>query len=184
MKSAIASGNPPRRRHGDLGLASALRMGVVTCAMLLHGLPPATAAEKVRDNEFQVAYATSGMYKEIKENVELAITEQGLVINNVSHVADMLANTGKDLGFTRQVYLHGEVFEFCSATLSREMTEADPGLIVLCPYTVQVWETPDKPGTIYVGYRRLPVTGTEAARAATAKVNALLEKIVGAALAW
>jgi uncharacterized protein (DUF302 family) len=145
---------------------------------------PATAAEKVRDSEFQIAYATAGKYREIRENVELAITEQGLVINNVSHVADMLANTARDLGFTRQVYLHGEVFEFCSATLSREMTEADQGLIVLCPYTIQIWETPEKPGTIYVGYRRLPVTGTEAAQAVVNKINALLEKIVRAALSW
>jgi uncharacterized protein (DUF302 family) len=145
---------------------------------------PAIAAEKVRDTDFQVAYAVSGKYQEIRENIELAITEQGLVINNVSHVADMLATTGRDLGFSRKVYLHGEVFEFCSATLSREMTEADQALIVLCPYTVQIWEIPEKPGTVFVGYRRLPVSGTEATRAVAGKVNALLDKIVSTALAW
>lgn len=152
--------------------------------LLAQGMSAAPAAEKIRDTDFQVAYVTPGKYQEIKENIELAITEQGLVINNVSHVADMLANTGRDLGFNRQVYLHGEVFEFCSATLSREMTEADPGLIALCPYTIQIWETPEKPGTIHVGYRRLPAPGSEPAQAVVNKVNTLLEKIVRSALSW
>lgn len=178
MKNMIAS---RRRRRGPL---AALHLGVAACAVALQVPSTASAADKVRDSDYQVAYAASGKYKEVRENVELAITEQGLVINNVSHVADMLAKTGRDLGFSRQVYLQGEVFEFCSATLSREMTEADPGLIVLCPYTVQIWETPEKPGAVFVGYRRLPRMESEAAQAAVNKVNALLDKIVNTALGW
>ncbi len=142
------------------------------------------AAEKVQDNPYQVLYVTDGTFAEVKSNVELAITDQGLVINNVSTVGDMLERTGKDLGAKRQVYAQGDVLEFCSAGLSREMMEADQVNIVFCPYTIQVYAIPEQPGKVFVGYRRVPVTGNDASKAAIEKVNALLAKIVSEALSW
>lgn len=142
------------------------------------------AAEKVQDTPHQVLYVTDGTFAEVKSNVELAITDQGLVINNVSTVGDMLERTGKDLGAKRQVYVQGDVLEFCSAGLSREMMEADQANIVFCPYTIQVYAIPEQPGKVFVGYRRVPVTGNDASKAAIEKVNVLLAKIVSEALSW
>ena len=144
----------------------------------------AFAADQVLDTPHQALYVTEGTFAEVKNNVELAITDQGLVINNVSTVGSMLARTGKDLGATRQVYLHGDVLEFCSAGLSRAMMEADQANIAFCPYTVQVYEIPEQPGKIFVGYRRLPIMGDDVTKAALEKVNALLAKIVSEALSW
>jgi len=144
----------------------------------------AVAADKVKETPVQMLYVTEGAFEEVKENIDLAITDQGLVINNIATVGDMLESTGKDLGATRQVYVHGDVFEFCSATLSREMLEADQFNLVYCPYTIQVFEVPEQPGRIYVGYRRPDVTGSEASRMALQKVEALLDTIVNEALSW
>ncbi len=155
--------------------------------ILLIGCTVSTAAvtaEPIKQTDWQVLYAVDGKFEDTRENVELAITDQGLVINNVSHVGSMLETTGSDLGFDRKVYVHGEVLEFCSATLSREMTEADPANIVFCPYTIQVYEVPETPGTIYVGYRRLPLVGNDASRQALSKVDELLNRIVTQALSW
>ncbi len=144
----------------------------------------AFAAEKIHDTPNQVLYVTDGTFAEVKSNLELAITDQGLVINNVATVGEMLERTGKDLGATRQVYVHGDVFEFCSAALSREMMEGDHSNIVYCPYTVHVYAIPEQPGKVFVGYRPIPVTGNAASKAAFAKVNALLARIVSEALSW
>ena len=38
-------------------------------------------------------------YANIKENIEMAITDQGLIISGTLHISDMLNRTGKDLGF-------------------------------------------------------------------------------------
>jgi uncharacterized protein (DUF302 family) len=142
------------------------------------------AAEKVHETPHLVLYVTDGTFTEVKSNVELAITDQGLVVNNVSTVGNMLERTGKDLGATRKLYTQGDVLEFCSAGLSREMMEADQTNIVFCPYTIQVYAIPEQPGKVYVGYRRVPVTGSDASKAAIEKVNALLAKIVAEALSW
>lgn len=154
----------------------------IACGCLAFGA--AGAAEKVKETADQILFVTEGAFEEVKENVELAVTGQGLVINNVATVGDMLEKTGKDLGATRQVYTHGDVIEFCSAALSREMLEADPFNLVFCPYTIQVFQVPEQPQKVYVGYRRPAVTGSEASRAALQKVDALLAAIVDEALAW
>jgi uncharacterized protein (DUF302 family) len=142
------------------------------------------AADKVQDTPHQVLYVTDGKFAEVKSNVELAITDQGLVINNIATVGDMLERTGKDLGATRQVYTQGDVLEFCSAGLSREMAEADQTNIAFCPYTIQVYAIPEQPGKVFVGYRRVPMIGNDASKAALEKINVLLEKIVSEALSW
>ncbi|MDH3378466.1 MAG: DUF302 domain-containing protein [Gammaproteobacteria bacterium] len=142
------------------------------------------AAETIEDSSYQVLYVTEGDFQEVKENLELAISGQGLVINNVATVGEMLEKTGKDLGATRQIYVHGDVIEFCSASLSREMSEADPANIVFCPYTIQIYEVPEQPGNVFVGYRRPPIVGNDRSKAALTKVDALLHAIVNEALAW
>src|SRR4030065_1943832 len=87
----------------------------------------------------------------------MAIEGKGLKITNTNHIADMLERTGKDIGETRKVYENSEQFEFCSATISRHMMEADPHSIVMCPYSVVVYQVPgDK--NVYLAYSKPAVT--------------------------
>lgn len=121
-------------------------------------------------------------FEDIRDAVEMAITNRGLVVNNVAHIGDMLARTGKDLGDTRQIYVKAEALEFCSAVLSRKMMEANPDNIVFCPYIISIYVLPDKPGEVRVAYRKPHITGNPASQKALKAVDDLLSGIVSEAL--
>ncbi|MBI3524038.1 MAG: DUF302 domain-containing protein [Betaproteobacteria bacterium] len=121
-----------------------------------------------------VVSVVAGRYEDVRENLVFAIEGRGLVVNNISHVGDMLARTAKDIdsGKSKRIYGQSEVFEFCSAAASRAMMEADPRNIVYCPYTIAVYTLPEQTGKVFLAYRMLPSgPGLEAA-------NKLLRGIV------
>lgn len=93
-------------------------------------------------------------FADTRDAIVMAIENRGLVVNYTSHIADMLARTGADIGASRKVFEQAEIIEFCSASLSRKMMEADPHNIVLCPFAISIYTLPgDKSGT-WVAYRR------------------------------
>ena len=92
-------------------------------------------------------------FEQVKEALVLAIENRGLVINYTSHIADMLDRTGADLGTTRRIYERAEIIEFCSARLSRQMMEADPHNIVLCPFAISIYALPGQSGKTWIAYR-------------------------------
>jgi uncharacterized protein (DUF302 family) len=120
-------------------------------------------------------------YDDVRFDLESAIVNRGLVIDYVSHIGDMLARTGADVGSEATIFTKAESMLFCSARLSRAAMEAAPGNIAFCPYAVFLYETPDAPGKVTVGYRRLAETGSDASKKALADVNALLAEIVAEA---
>ena len=101
-----------------------------------------------------VSRKLAASFEDTREAITLAIEGRGLVINYVSHIGDMLQRTGADIGATRQVYAQAEIIEFCSASLSRQMMEADPHSIVQCPFAIAVYTLPGEPGSSWVSYRR------------------------------
>ncbi len=133
-----------------------------------------------------VIHTTEGDFREVREFVDMAITDQGLVINTVAHIGSMLERTALEMPDAKPIYRHAEAVEFCSAVISRAMMEADPHNITYCPYVIAVYELIDQPGTIHVSYRR-PTVGAEAStatREAMARVEALLERIATEATAF
>ena len=127
-------------------------------------------------------YQVEGKFENVTEDLKLAIQNQGLVIDHTSHINDMLVRTGKDLGTTKQIYLHAEAFSFCSATISRRMMEADPHNIAYCPYVVAAYVLPKEPNRVYVTFRRPEPAGNAAARKALRDVEDMLEGVVKEAL--
>lgn len=104
--------------------------------------------------------------------VESAIVNQGLVIDYVSHVGEMMARTGADLGLgPSPVGDDAQIFVFCSASVSREVMEADPMNVSHCPYGIFVAEIG---GETLVGRRIYREDSM-------APVNSLLEEIVAEA---
>ena len=99
-----------------------------------------------------------GKFADIKQDLVVAIEQRGLVINTTAHIGEMLERTGRDLGKTKKIYDQAEVIEFCSATASRTMMEADPRNIIYCPYTIAIYTLPAKPGVVYLAYRSHPET--------------------------
>jgi hypothetical protein len=140
--------------------------------VMLAALTPARAADEL----FTRSKAAS--FEDVKFDLNNAIIERGLVIDHTGNIAGMLERTGADVGSTKQVYRHAEYFVFCSAKLSREMMEADPANVGVCPFVVFAYERADKPGETVVGFRSPPARGGEASRKSLEAVAALLKDIV------
>jgi len=113
-------------------------------------------------------YPFEGSFDDATFSVESAIIGKGLVIDYVSHTGEMLNRTGADVGSDTPLFEAADIFIFCSATLSRQVMEADPMNIAFCPYGIFV---ADREGDVMIGYRNYPEGEMQA-------VQALLDEIV------
>lgn len=146
------------------------KIGLLFLLVLSHG---AVAAE-----EYRVTHAVAGKFEDIRDNVAVAITNQGLVINNVSHIGEMLERTGKDMGDSGRIFVKAEILEFCSARVSRESMKADPHAIVFCPYGVSVYVLPNDPDKVYLSYRKPLAGNTPQEKKAQRSLEKLMHDIV------
>jgi uncharacterized protein (DUF302 family) len=119
-----------------------------------------------------VTYPYDGSFGDAAFAVESAILDRGLVIDLTSHVGEMLNRTGADVGSDVKIFEAADIFLFCSATLSREVMEADPMNIAHCPYGIFVAE---REGQVMIGHRTYPDGEMQ-------KVQAFLDEIVQDAL--
>lgn len=131
-------------------------------------------AEAFEDMRF---YNKTGAFEDVRADVEDAIIDRGFVVDYNGKIAKMLERTGKATGSEKLIYNDAEFFQFCSATLSRKMMEADPRNIGNCPFVITIYELAAAPGTIYVGYRAAMEAGSKASRDALAAVNKMLDEI-------
>lgn len=100
-----------------------------------------------------VTYEIEDSFDNVTFAVESAIVGAGLVIDFTSHTGEMLERTRADVGSETVLFTAADMFSFCSATISRQVMEADLSNIQNCPYTIFVYETPDAPGKVIVGHR-------------------------------
>ncbi|MGM0585396.1 MAG: DUF302 domain-containing protein [Pseudomonadota bacterium] len=114
-----------------------------------------------------VTYDTEAGFDDAAFALENAIINRGLVVDHVSHVGAMLERTREDVGSDETLFEAADVYVFCSATLSREVMEADPMNVAHCPYGVFVAE---RQGEVMVGYRSYPEGPMQ-------KVQTLLDEI-------
>ena len=122
--------------------------------------------------EDATTYIFDGSFDDAVFSVENAIIGQGLVIDYVSHVGDMLNRTGADVGSDVILFEAADIFVFCSANVSRAVMETDPMNIAHCPYGIFVAERGDE---VMIGYRDYPEGEMQ-------QVQALLDGIVRDAL--
>lgn len=143
-------------------------------ALALGFAMPARAAEPPH----LMLVKTKANFEDVKDDVVNAVAKRGLVVDYTAHIGTMLDRTAKDVGATKRVYARAEAVQFCSATLSRKMMEADPANIVFCPYVIVIYALAADPGTVHVGYRRPQLVGAAGSRAALKAVDDLLSGIV------
>ena len=117
-------------------------------------------------------YAFDGSYEDAVFAVENAIIGQGLVIDYVSHVGEMLNRTGADVGSDAVIFKNADIFLFCSAVISRQVMEQDPMNITHCPYGIFVLENGDG---VLVGHKDYPDGPMQA-------VKDLMQQIVAEAI--
>ena len=149
--------------------------GALLASLSLCGNTALAGDETAADNI--VRYTVDADFYSVKDALEMAIVNQGLVISSESHIDEMLKRTAADLGIDSRVYEHAVAFEFCSANYSRRMMEADPHNIVFCPFVISVYQIAGQPET-HVAYDRprRPDAG-EAVSGALAEVAGLLDTI-------
>ncbi|MGE5320159.1 MAG: DUF302 domain-containing protein [Hyphomicrobiaceae bacterium] len=130
---------------------------------------------------YTVLFKAQGTFQDVRDALQFAIEGKGLKINHTNKIAEMLARTGTAVGASKQVYVDGEQFEFCSATISREMMEADPHAMVMCPYIVSVYTIPNDKN-VYIAYRKPGPTNNPKLKKALGDVEALLNSIIKEAM--
>ncbi|TMV04768.1 DUF302 domain-containing protein [Ruegeria sediminis] len=138
------------------------RLLLTTCCIL------GAAASQAQD---MVSYKAVEPFDDVAFAVESAIVGEGLVVDHVSHVGDMLERTREDVGSDKVLFTKANVYTFCSAAVSRKVMEVDPMNIAYCPYGIFVAELADQPGEVIVGFRQFP-------DGAMQEVQALLDGIV------
>lgn len=139
---------------------------LISCALLLAA--PATAQDII-------TYDTSDSFDDVVFGLESAILDAGLVVDHISHTGDMLERTREATGSDVVLFEHADIYSFCSASLSREVMEADPMNVVFCPYDVFVMVRPETPDTTTIGFRSYP-------DGAMKKIEALLDGIARSAV--
>ncbi|HEY5683525.1 MAG TPA: hypothetical protein VIR61_07625 [Sulfuricaulis sp.] len=151
---------------------------IFSFTLVASGLMPSFAAGP----DHLKLYSKPGTYEDVKTDIEIAITNRGLVIDHTAHIGAMLDRTGKDLGTTKPIYGNAGSMQFCSAVVSRHTMEADPTNIVFCPYIIVYYTLHNDPKTVYVGYRRPIPAGSAASKKSLEDVEKLLDGIVKEAL--
>jgi len=127
-----------------------------------------------------VSVQSTDPYDDVMENVKDAIIGRGLNISNTLPASEMLNRTGHDLGYDKNVFSHAETIEFCSANLSHQLVSINPNNMVLCPFTISVYQLSEDDKTVHVTYRT-PAAGKESA-AVIDKVNQLIKSIIQEAI--
>ena len=142
-----------------------LGMALATTLLAL----PASAQDNVATEVIEAEFA------DVITDVENAIINRGYVVDYHGRIGEMLQRTAGDVGAEKMIYRHAEFLQFCSAVVSRKAMEADIGNIAYCPYILFAYEPEAKPGSVTVGFRRLPPgPGRD-------EVNTLLEEILAEA---
>ena len=118
----------------------------------------------------------SESYEDVLENVKDTIIGRGMNISNVLSASEMLNRTGHDLGYDKNVFKHAQTVEFCSATLSHQLVSINPNNMVLCPFTISIYQLSEDTDKVYVTYRT-PEAGKESAEVIE-KVDQLIKSIV------
>ncbi len=121
-----------------------------------------------------VTHVSPDNFEDTIFSLESAILDQGLKIEHVNHVGAMLERTRKDVGSEKIIFDQADIYNFCSAKISREVMEADPLNLMHCPYRIFVMQEHGSDQVI-IGYPKMPDGVMQ-------KVEELLETIVQATL--
>lgn len=136
----------------------------------LAALTATTLPASARDDVTK--YSSQAPFADVAADLADAIVNRGYKIDYHGFIGEMLQRTAEDVGASKKLYRDAEIFQFCSAVVSRAVMEENIENIAFCPYVLFVYETEAEAGTVNVGFRRLP--GGEGRDA----VNTLLEEIV------
>ncbi len=152
-------------------------MRYLMLSVFLYTLVLPVSAHSGQDKYMRL-FSIKGNYADVREDLEMAITDRGMIISSVAHIGNMLARTRKDVGSNKHIFVKAESLEFCSSVISRGMMEADPHNIVFCPYIISIYTLPGEKNRVHLAYRRPLPVGSPASKKALRAVEKLLKGIV------
>ena len=97
-----------------------MKLQFILAPLLAAGLATSALAEE------GTIYDFDGSFDDATFGLETAIIGRSLVVDWVSHTGEMLARTGADVGSDVVIFDNADIYQFCSASLSRKMMEIDP----------------------------------------------------------
>lgn len=135
-----------------------------------------TKAEFVSEDNLIATYRSNESFETVKENVQQAITNKGLIISGTLHISEMLNRTAKDLNISKNAYQKAEAFEFCSAVLSHKMIQVNPLNLTACPFTIAFFVKPEETNVVYLAFRKPQLAGES--KEVSQEINNFLHSIV------
>ncbi len=151
---------------------------LLACISLL--LPVSGCADDPPVRSFKV----EGDFADVLDSVKTAIVGKGINIAHTLPASDMLNRTGEAFGITENVFIAAETVEFCSASISHQLAQANYENILLCPFTISIYVLTADPKHVYLSYRRPFTLPDENSGAAVQKVVQLIESVISEATAW
>ena len=87
-----------------------------------------------------------GSFDDVYDELKNAIIEEGLAIDYVGNVDQMLertsqVNIGESVDQKKPVYLFAKYMQFCSSAITHKAVRADPQNLSMCPFLVFIYET-------------------------------------------
>lgn len=100
----------------------------------------------------------NGDFDDVYDELKNAIINEGLTIDYVGNVDQMLertsqVNISENSKQASPIYLSAKYMQFCSSALTHKAVRANPQNLSMCPFLVFIYETIDNPGSIVIGYR-------------------------------
>jgi uncharacterized protein (DUF302 family) len=135
-------------------------------------------------------YTTSieGTFEDVYDEFKNAIINEGLTIDYVGNVDQMLERTSQaqidtddidqNLKQVTPVYLFAKYMQFCSSALTHKAVQANPNNLSMCPFLVFIYETNANPGRIIIGYRPPTLSTDKASKAISQEVVLFLNGII------
>lgn len=125
-------------------------------AVLLTIVGTSAIAQSEKNSDYTISI--EGTFDDVFDEFKNAIIGQGVTIDYIGNVDQMLERTSKAQVSSNgekhePVYLFAKYMQFCSSALTHKAVQANPQNLSMCPFLVFIYETTANPGHIVIGYR-------------------------------
>lgn len=126
------------------------------CTVVISLASKADSVIKPQITDVSWVYSTEGQFNDVKEDLVLAIENQGAVVSYVAHANKMLTRTAKATGNSKLVYKNAEILLFCKAEITAVQLQKAPHSLVNCPYPIAIYTLAGQPNKVYLSIRKPP----------------------------
>ena len=152
-------------------------------AVLLSIVGTSAVAHSQTNSRYTISI--EGTFDDVYDEFKNAIINEGLTIDYVGNVDQMLqrtsqaqVNTGENSKQVAPVYLFAKYMQFCSSALTHKAVQANPQNLSMCPFLVFIYETTANPGHIVIGYRPPTLSTDEESKVISQAVVIFLNEIL------